>query len=268
MDIQIVKPSEFHKYKGELCLESEEKYKVFFAKYDCFSENAVIVIQPNKYIKKSNISNHTILKREPKSVKRYIMGILNIINSENYKKLLLKTKMYITIENIKEIFVEILDKCVGQIFFIQIYISLITDLMACFCENEKNIALNIINEFINKFMEKNYIVDQPQSPSYHDFCVSQKNKMIIISKNILIIELLTKTDYVQNYTINSYANILYDECIKIIDINNDIADVLLQMLIEICKTSKVWIDVEIIQQKNTKNNKTMFLVSDLLIHCK
>ena len=37
-----------------------------------------------------------------------MLGILNVMNTENYKKMLLKIKIYITTDNIKEIFEEII----------------------------------------------------------------------------------------------------------------------------------------------------------------
>ena len=262
MEIQTVKPVEFYKRKG-IAIDNavEEKYKSFFLLYNCFSDNAVVVIQPSTIFKP--FIKRTLVKKENKTVKRHMLGILNVINTENYRKLLLKTKIFITSDNIKEIFTEILEKCTFQIFYLQIYTNLMKDLMNSFSDYEKNIALSVINDFAEKFLNNEYILTMPQSAdAYHDFCTVQKNKMIIMAKNAILIEYMKNTDFIKVIDMVSYSTKIYEAFIDNISTNVEIADLLLHLMIELAKAGAVFDKHPIECLKTSK--KIKFLIEDLL----
>jgi hypothetical protein len=264
MEIQIVKPIEFYQKKKTIisCKDVLEKYNKFFEEYNCFSENAIVFVQP---VIKPVIKRNVIHKphKEAKTVKRHMLGILNIMNTENYKKMLLKIKIYITTDNIKEIFQEIIEKCCYQIFYLQVYFQLLQDLMNSFSEKERIIALDVINEFVEEYMDNSYILKFSKTQdSYHDFCTIQRNKMLIMAKNSMIIELITKTDFVKNRNIKDYSETIFNEFLKYIKIQNEIADVLLNIMIELAKNGATF-DIDDLTIIETCP-KTKFLISDLV----
>lgn len=263
-DIAIVKPNDFYKRKGVVIdKDIQERYKKLFQDYNCFSDNAIIVIQPNH--KPLPPRKHASHRKEPKTIKRFMMGLLNVINIDNYQKLLLKTKMYINHENTKEIFEEILEKCSSQVFYMHIYFSLMRDLMNSFNESEREIALQVILSFADEFMKDGYVLKMPTGShdSYHDFCMVQKQKMNILSRNMMMLEFMTKTDYLKSVDTASYADMIKQEFFKQLPINTEAADVLLQSMIEMarhglvsaCKEEYASIQV---------NSKLKFLIADLI----
>jgi hypothetical protein len=279
-DIIIVKTIEFYERKGLVNDPIiEAKYNKLFQQYVCFSDNAVVVIQPNiasKIYKKSAIfhnsnrqhhhHNVTHIKKEPKTVKKYILGILNIINITNYKKMVVKIKMYINHDNINEIFNEILEKCIIQIFYLSIYIDLIKDIMNSLSDNEKLTAIDIINKFVNAFIkDEKYILLEPKTDnSYHDFCIMQKNKMIILSNNSIIIALLKNTDYLADVNIKSYSDLIFNTFMNNIKLNVAVADILLQMIIELVKNGSHF-DCNVLKTISTSTNaKITFLIKDII----
>ena len=263
-DIAIVKPSDFYKRKGVLIdTDIQERYKKLFQDYNCFSDNAIIVIQPNH--KPLPPRKHSSNKKEPKSIKRFMMGLLNVINLNNYHKLLLKTKMYINHENTKEIFQEILEKCASQVFYMHIYVALMRDLMNSFNDSERETALQVIGLFAEEFMKEGYVLKQPSGShdSYHDFCMVQKQKMNILARNMMVLEFLTKTDYLKNVEVASYVTLIRDEFFKQVSINMEAADVLLQAMIEIsrhglpCAAKEEFANLQV-------NSKLKFLIADFI----
>jgi hypothetical protein len=196
-------------------------------------------------------------------VKRMILGILNVINDNNYKKMVVKTKIMITQENIKEIITEILDKCVYQIFYLSIYSSLIKDLMNSFSEAEKLISQTCINNFFSIFLNQGYILEHPKSADvYHDFCIVQKNKMKILSKNLMLLDFLQTTKYINVITLANYSTLIYDAFMIEIKTDIDKADVLLQILFEMSKRNIIF-DVEGMKAIKT-SPKLQFMLDDII----
>ena len=289
-DIVIIKPVDFYSRKDIVhdvlsTIKIQEKYAKLFQDYICFSDNAVVVIQPNlpfKIIKKTynnshhghghqsqhaSHASHHHSRKEPKTVKKVITGILNVMNSDNYKKMLLKIKIYINNSNIHEIFTEIIDKSISQIFYIKNYINLIKDLTHSLIEPDKNIGIEIINNFISTFInEKQYILDtSPISDTYNNFCNTQKMKTTILSKHAMIIELFQHTNLINadTLTMQDYCYLIYNSFMEYININNDIADILLQMLIELSKHGQKF-NCEYFKTITVNNSKINFLIKDLI----
>lgn len=267
-DIVIVKPNDFYKRKGvAIDKEIQERYKKLFQDYNCFSDNAIIVIQPNnKPLPPRKHAHRSHDRKEPKTTKRFMMGLLNVINVDNYHKLLLKAKMHINSENTKEMFGEILEKCSSQVFYIHIYTALMRDLMNSASDAERETALQVIRDFADEFLNEGYVLKPPAGgaqDSYHNFCMAQKQKMNILSKNTMMLEFLTKTEYLQAITLQAYLELIKREFFRQINTNVEAADVLLQAMIEIarygaaCATAEDFFGLQV-------NSKLRFLISDLL----
>lgn len=260
-DIIIISQTDFYKKKKLEESIYTEKYKELFKQYNCFSDNAVVIVQTQQVVVKTYRKSN--IKKENKSIKRIMLGILNVINDDNYKKMLFRTKILITPENLKDIITEILDKCVFQIFYLSIYSAFIKDLVNSFTDNDKQNALSIINEFIHNFLNDGYILIIHKSEnSYHDFCMMQKHKTEILSKNMMLLEFLTTTNYLTNLTIDSYSNKIFKAFLEYVNVNNEIADVLIQMMLEISKKGYTF-DKNIL--KNIKTiQKLQFVINDLI----
>jgi hypothetical protein len=169
----------------------------------------------------------------------------------------------ITQENIKEIITEILDKCVYQIFYLSIYSSLIKDLMNSFSEAEKLISQTCINNFFSIFLNQGYILEHPKSADvYHDFCIVQKNKMKILSKNLMLLDFLQTTKYINVITLANYSTLIYDAFMIEIKTDIDKADVLLQILFEMSKRNIIF-DVEGMKAIKT-SPKLQFMLDDII----
>lgn len=267
-DLLIVPPAEFYKHKDRTIDHAfVDKYKELFSKYNCFSENAVVIIQSaatTNVNKQKKYPHNLNIKREQKSLKKQLLGILNVINEDNYKKMLLKTKILITSDNLKEVFTEILDKCVCQIFYLSIYSAFIKDLMASLSDIERQMAVNIVNEFVKDFMNQSYIIKVAKTENaYHDFCSFQKAKMQILSKNMIILDFLNNSTIIAATTINTYGSIIFKAFMDNIDTNTDVADVLLQMILEISKYDNTFFDREALSLIKT-TNKLQFMIDAVL----
>lgn len=264
-DLLVVHPVEFYQHKDSTIDHAfVDKYKELFAKYNCFSENAVVIIQSAT----TNINKHkkypNIIKKEQKTLKKQLLGILNVINEDNYKKMLLKTKILITTDNLKEVFTEILDKCVCQIFYLSIYSAFIKDLMGSLSDSERQMATTIINDFVNDFMNDGYIIQIPKTDnSYHDFCALQKAKMQIISKNLIILDFLNNSTLITVTSNPAYGNKIYSTFLNYINTNTEIADVLLQMMVDISKYDSTFYDKDVLSQIKT-TNKLQFMIDSIL----
>lgn len=260
-DIIIISHSDFYKKKKSEESIYAEKYRDLFQKYNCFSDNAVVIVQTQQVVVKTY--RKTNIKKENKSIKRIMLGILNVINEDNYNKMLFRTKILITSDNLKDILVEILDKCVCQIFYLSIYSAFIKDLIACLSDIDKQNAINIINEFIDKFVNNGYILTIYKSDNtYNDFCMMQKHKTEILSKNMMLLEFLTTTNYLVNVTIESYSDKIFKIFLEHVNVNNEIADVLVQIMLEISKKGYVF-DKNILKKIKTIN-KLQFVINDLI----
>jgi hypothetical protein len=269
-DIISITSAEFYNLKNNpLNPVIVEKYVTLFVQYSCFFDNAPVIVQTHV---RQNVKRHNHTpnnsRREHKTVKKIILGILNIINDSNYKKLVLKIKMMITPENIVEVMTEILDKCVYQIFYIGIYFNLIKDLMNSFSDQERGLSIVCINDFFNEFViSKKYILDSFKTEDhYHDFCMTQKQKMMILAKNMMLLEFLKYTKYIEKINIESYSMLIFNSFLEQFSVNIEIADVLLQMIVEMSK-QKIKFDIQKLKCLKT-NQKLKFMIETIISYQK
>ena len=111
----------------------------------------------NRYNNKKNHFNDerpTYADRKPKDLNKIILGILNVLNNDNYHKMFTKIRLMKNEHNISKIILEILDKCSIQVFYLNIYMRLIEDIVNICSDIESKIAIEAINKFVNYTYEE------------------------------------------------------------------------------------------------------------------
>lgn len=143
-------------------------------------------------------------------VKKKLKGLLNIINNNNYRKVTTKIKALLTNENAKTVYEIILVNTCNQVFYVNVFITLIMELIH-HAPSTQDVCVTVVNEFIENFIYKREYV-MVTNPSYVDaskeydaFCAQQKHKSMITSKNLVIVEFLKK-NFSKKWTVQSYAD--------------------------------------------------------------
>jgi hypothetical protein len=256
-----------------------EKYNKLFG-YDCFSNKIIYKDKPYRCLNdkndKKNFRNRERDNRR-KPIERVILGILNIINNDNYDKILNKLRLVATEENITNIINEILNKCCSQFFFMKVFLKLIIDLVNVTGYHE--IMMLSINNFIDSFVInneylyiKNNVEDKNKKTDYDNFCNDQKHKSYTLAKNLLIFELL-KTGICRGIDIDRYILYFFDNLKNTIAEDNYHNDLLLNILLDILKQNNVEIQQDIyielydyfLEYKNIVSSKKIeFLIVEIL----
>lgn len=266
----------------------QEKYNEIFKKYPCFSATQVNSFIPTtksieqqqfyrnysnnkKQFHKENESINPFISKKPKELERIILGILNVLNHSNYNKMLTKIRLIKSDNNIAIIINEILQKCSMQIFYINIYMKLLKDIINLCTDQEKKIVFENINLYVNQYIILNewmneYIINIDDE--YNSFCIKQKQKATLIAKNIMIYNLITLFNLTKN--IKDYSMIIINDLkLNIENKNEDCSILLFQMLIFITKTEKKIIkeignwDFDYIHSK-ISSNKFKFIVEEFI----
>lgn len=258
-DIIIINHSQFLERRIESDKESViyKKYGEIFVKYQCFSNTHINLFTPPKgdfhfknnnrystnYNKKNNFiedKNPFILKK-PKELSKIILGILNVLNDKNYNKMAIKIRLLKSETNIGNIIFEILDKCCLQVFYLNIYMKLLQDIIDVCMDGEKKIALESINKYVDNYIDnsewKNEYIKKENEEDYNIFCGSQKLKSTLIAKNMMSNRLMTMFEL--NRTVSDYALLIINDLKVNLDIRNEsVCIILIQMLIYMSKTIK------------------------------
>jgi len=282
MDIIIIDKSDFLNRKPKE-INNEvlfKKYDEIFKKYTCFSSNYI-----NNFInlknKNKNIYNNSSYKpnkyyKEDKKqdLGRIMTNLLNIVNTQNYNKIMKKIQLIKSTENVGIIIKELLDKCCIQIFFLDIYIKLLKDIINISNDNELEIIFHTINSYVNQYIDTIiYKINQCSLlidgvTEYESFCTNQKMKNILFAKNMIIQQLmfLFKLDKSSSYYINILINDLKDNLKKK---NDDNILIIFKMLIQFVKLQKSLIkslfniDPEYLYEQ-ISCNKTKFVIEEFI----
>lgn len=273
-------------YPNILTNELLEKYNKLFG-YDCFSNKIIYKDKPYRCLNDKNDKNdkknfrHRERDNRRKPIERVILGILNIINNDNYDKILNKLRLVATEENITSIINEILNKCCSQFFFMKVFLKLIIDLVNVTGYHE--IMMVNINNFIDSFVLNNeylYIKNEVEvedknknkKTDYDNFCNDQKHKSYTLAKNLLIFELL-KTGICTGIDIDRYILYFFDNLKNTSTDDHYHNDLLLNILLDILKQNNVEIQQDIYielhdyfkEYKNIVNSKKIeFLIIEIL----
>lgn len=242
-----------------------KEYDIIKTKYDiiykntCFSSKESFNNEYNKnYTKKPNTE---VIKKD---IGRSILGVLNVLNTRNYAKMLNQLRLLQTTKNIDIIIKEILSICTKQAFYLKLYIKLIEDIILNSLQTDKEKIYIIINDYISHSINEIEIYLKNDSKNieyqvnkYDEFCDKQKEKNNIVSTNMIIINLFKK------FKTNMNSCIYYDILKNILNtkLNDDKIILIIQLLIHIKNNdSNIKMDISI----NTNNNKRLqFLVEEL-----
>jgi hypothetical protein len=234
-------------------------------------------IRPSKPITK--VFDSSLTNDPMGEVKKKLKGLLNIINKNNYKKVVSKVKVILTLENAQTVYEIILANTCNQVFYINVFIVLIMELIA-FLPTTQEICRTVVNTFIENFIYKkeymmiyNDVLDSTNS-DYNVFCAQQKHKSMITSKNLVIVEFLKKS-FSKKWTVQSYADGLLESLNNIqtdaiinssisLETNTDIILTLLKDLKNVDK--KIKLDTAIIARllNYSYNQRITFMVQDII----
>lgn len=298
-DIIIINPAQFFEKRLELDKDTVifKKYDDIFKKYPCFSNTQINLFVPPKndyssrghelresfkgnsrYNNYNNKKSHfndekpPYADRKPKDLNKIILGILNVLNNDNYHKMFTKIRLMKNEHNICKIIVEILDKCSIQVFYLNIYMKLIEDIVNVCNDTESKIAVESINKFVNNYIDNTewmneYVIIEKED-DYNSFCNIQKLKSLLIAKNMMINRLMTIFNLEK--TVEEYGYIIINDLKKTLEQKNEnVCILLIQMLIYMLKTVKPLIkkifdiDHKYIYSRVT-GSKTRFVIDEFL----
>ena len=230
-DIIIVSRSTF--LENSNCIIPEYiriKYENLWKKYDCFKAqhpnpkfSQTISRLPPKSRGRNYNAHRSQTKQETRTCKHKdinssVLGILNVINMRNYRKMLMKLQNLITVENISFVVNKILSICSNQTAYTDVFIKLLSDIYHSSTSTTREKIKDELNLFVDKFFnEKDFlvIVNNP-SDTYDLFCTKQKHKSIALSKNIIILKLIKSSlvmisiDVYTNNLMEHFGDILED----------------------------------------------------------
>ena len=283
IDLIIKTPKEFYEAKDSIkvseCLT--EKYLKIFQNYECFLPHCKVASTsqcksvPFKTIssKKKTGGFHEVHEKSfsgNKPIEKTILGILNVVNASNYAKNLNKIRFNSSEKTIEVIISEILHKCCLQIFYVNIFIKLIKDMISL--SGYSDIIKTKIKMFVGTFSqnEDELILKKPTTVEKHTeydiFCLEQKFKNYSIAKNTLI-NYLHAERLILDFDINEYFN---NFCSKV---EYTSSDIIVQILIQIIKINSKDIQIELKQSlkdsllkmhNNVINMKLNFLIQELI----
>lgn len=193
--LNVITRSEFHACRGLVSTNADSitsRYAELQARYACFSEIPaatapcslpVRTYQPS-YVKRPIPCKprKTHGSRDPS---RAIVGFLNVINTDNYSKILSKLRLIIDRSNIESMTKTIMEKCYIATIFVNVYIKLLQDLNNLY--PIQPIIEAMVSEATDRF---EFVADEVESDDAYDvFCKKQKHKLMIMGMNTTIIKL-------------------------------------------------------------------------------
>lgn len=243
----------------------KSKYTLLYNSYMCFSPTHVAYVKPKKVF-----TDFRKLNQNRKDPKKAIIHILNVINKSNYDKLFNKLKILIDDTNIILIITEILARACLQIFYVDTYIKIITDLLVILKPTQQKVLRSALADFANSFTsnQEYHIRIENEPNSYNAFCKIQKLKSFILAKNIFILELHINNLITSSFELEAYV-VFFKDKLNAIEHTYDnelYIDIILQILLYISKKFPdihMDIDIDKIMRIST-NQKIKFMLHDLV----
>ena len=145
---------------------------------------------------------------------RIIMGLLNVINTDNYSKIFQKLRLLIDYSNIAKVIEAILEKCCIATIFVTVYIKLIEDIGTLYKLN--GVVIDWAKQASTKILYMPVATassaQTSASDEYDEFCRMQKHKLYVAGLNTTMIKLakapLISLDILKSYTEFILKNIL------------------------------------------------------------
>jgi len=234
-----------------------DKYSFIIGRHSCFREETAShyshhhpnnhtfnadsrekTLHYKRHTKKKHIICNNISQPPPfltphkdKDSLRLIMGLLNVINTDNYSKIFMKLRLLIDNDNLPKLVDVILEKCCIATIFVNIYIKLLEDIGNIF-----DISYNIfkwVDSAKTKIILKETNIGTLDS--YDEFCRLQKHKLYVAGMTTTLIK-LTKACLINNTYINDYFDFVER---KITNLEDEYyLDIYLNIMIDICKAYK------------------------------
>ena len=232
-DIIVINRNVFYEKKNGTCSMMEhiqKKYEEMLKSFTCFTTNSFTTplnarahhtegYKGGRHGQLScrNGKDDSYFHTKKKDLNKIMMGILNVLNHDNYNKMLNRIRLLKTDTNITAIINDILQKCSLQAFYLNIYIKLLHDILSHCTECERNNAIETINTYVKTYIDSREWMQLAVGDScteYDAFCDSQKQKSIVIAKNMILCELFKRFDLhmKQDEYIESLENSLDSLC--------------------------------------------------------
>lgn len=247
--LAILNPSDFLARKHSFIPNQliTDKYDLLSKTYGCFNEvengppiytsynnhsNALHSHKRN-YKKKHAPSYSTpppfLIPNKDKDPLRIILGLLNVINTDNYSKIFQKLRLLIDIKTIDKLVSNILDKCCIATIYVNVYIKLLEDISTLY-----NIK-RLISNWAQTRKDHIILVVESTDDEYDAFCKMQKHKLYVSGQTTTMIKLV-KAGLIDQCILEDYYKSIC-EYLKT-DINEDILDIILNIIIDISKSYK------------------------------
>ena len=270
-DIIVISPQTFlEQKKSEANANILKKYQEIYAKNACFTSvkyEPSVFHQNTKsshFTKKQTVAFPPIKKKDPNKA---FTGIMNVINTTNYPKVLIRIKLIISSSyNLSTMIKTIIKTCCRDTFYLQIHLKLLTDIIA-YVKDDTEKIYTIIQEFTDEFIaEKEWtkLSVEYQGKGYIEFCDKQKWKSAIISKNIVLLEFMNHFHI--KLDVHKYTKMLEEDLLHLL--NEDDQDgitVVITMLIDIAKVKSSYVkDIDINNLFTlVSSKKNLFILEEL-----
>jgi hypothetical protein len=293
MFVYQVPENEFYllKNKTPINADMEKRLLSFLEKYDCFSGNTTpsypIATKGSRYNPKTfypkkapTVHSRTKITNNMTSFERHVGGMLNKLTRHNYIKLSQKIlslnnggRADPSIADINTLMGIILEKCWTQACFVDLFVSLISDLYKSSDESSKEVIVTSINCFISNFVEnEDFFFKQFANSSDKDYinmCDKMAHKTHMYGKHKTILLLLKHVLHTSR--INSYLTAiihLYDSADRVFA--SDTYELLLDFLNEFTNyNNEVAVFVRDYLKKETPQNMTnraRYKLMDIINH--
>jgi len=247
--LAILNPSDFLVRKHTFIPNTSitDKYAFLAKTYSCFSEvdngppaytsynthHNVSHSHKRNYKKKHSTPHSTpppfLIPNKEKDPFRIILGLLNVINTDNYSKIFQKLRLLIDIKTIDKLVFNILDKCCIATIYVNVYIKLLEDISSLY-----NIK-NIIGQWAESRKDHILLHTNPNDDEYDSFCKMQKHKLHVSGQTTTMIKLV-KAELIDQSILEDYYKSVC-EYLKT-DISEDVLDIILNIIIDIGKSYK------------------------------
>ena len=294
-NLTILTRNDFMSYKPlpdppglKICDWISDKYEHIFETYACFHDTSFVVAPPPHILQakqvadakthhhgrgrggrgggggssKKSSSNQAPFNiplpppRRPKDPAKAIMGLLNVINTDNFGRVFMKMRLYLDRDNIEHVVMSILEKCCIATIYVNVYIKLLEDLAVLF-----NIR-DVIIKFVQNAHKAIEFVEKEGEDQYDQFCRIQKQKLYVQGQNVTIIK-LTKAGFIGLDMLKRYASYFIKEVTQ--ETREYYLDIYLNALLELQRSYRHLIvnPNELCKQIHTESPRLKFLVQSL-----
>jgi hypothetical protein len=192
--VNVITRSEFYTYRALASMNAKaiaSRYAELDARYVCFDETPLTSTPqvPVRVYRSCSVKRPIPCKlRKPhvsRDPLRAIVGFLNIINTDNYSKILSKLRLIIDRSNVESMTKAIMEKCYVATIFVDVYIKLLQDLNNLY--PIQTTIESLVSQATDRF---EFVINEAECDDAYDlFCKKQKHKLMTMGMNTTIIKL-------------------------------------------------------------------------------